>query len=136
MGCRGLVFVHGTVTRPGRERADIKQRKSCNTQNWIQPCGISALLGDRCRDKMLCAFSWGPCAIRNCSKADSLQSVETLVLKCRMYTDMASSRTFGFLLGMNTVNGLENSNIAFYAILGGSAVASVVALGGVMRHLR
>ncbi|CAM9729457.1 unnamed protein product, partial [Hapterophycus canaliculatus] len=46
-----------------------------------------------------------------------------------------SACVFG-AMGMNTVNGLESSEVAFYAILGGSAVASIMALGGVMRHLR
>ena len=38
--------------------------------------------------------------------------------------------------GMNTINGLESSPLAFYFLLGGSAAASALALGGVMRHLR
>lgn len=38
--------------------------------------------------------------------------------------------------GMNTINGLESSHVAFYCLLGGSAAASAMALGGVMRHLR
>lgn len=38
--------------------------------------------------------------------------------------------------GMNVVNGLETSHLAFYALLGGSAAASAAALGGVMKHLR
>ena len=41
-----------------------------------------------------------------------------------------------YAVGMNVVNGMESSHLAFYGLLGGSAAASAAALGGVMRHLR
>eukprot|EP00903_Cladosiphon_okamuranus_P018958 g17435.t1 len=46
-----------------------------------------------------------------------------------------SACVFG-AMGMNTINGLESSPLAFYFLLGGSAAASALALGGVMKHLR
>ncbi|CAM9735136.1 unnamed protein product, partial [Ectocarpus sp. 8 AP-2014] len=49
---------------------------------------------------------------------------------------VATSACIFGAMGMNTINGLESSHVAFYCLLGGSAAASAMALGGVMRHLR
>ncbi|CAN0318016.1 unnamed protein product [Ectocarpus sp. 12 AP-2014] len=49
---------------------------------------------------------------------------------------VATSACIFGAMGMNTINGLESSHVGFYCLLGGSAAASAMALGGVMRHLR
>eukprot|EP00904_Undaria_pinnatifida_P005987 jgi/Undpi1/2518/HiC_scaffold_13.g05897.m1 len=49
---------------------------------------------------------------------------------------VASSACVFGAMGMNVVNGMESSHLAFYGLLGGSAAASAAALGGVVRHLR
>ncbi|CAM9631480.1 unnamed protein product [Pylaiella littoralis] len=49
---------------------------------------------------------------------------------------VATSACIFGAVGMNTINGMESSHVAFYCLLGGSATVSAMALGGVMRHLR